>query len=209
MKLIENRIELINYFIEKNNYINYLEIGVRHPFACFNKINSPHKDGVDPVPHGKEVNYPITSDDFFKLIKGKDIKYDIIFIDGLHLYEQSLRDIKNALNHITEKGTIIIHDCNPPTEKHQTEIYDGESAWNGTVWKALVECRCTMSNINIHTLDTDWGLGIIQLGKQDLWTNDKLEKCHEYSYLEENRKELLNLISKEEFNIKYKTGYEK
>ena len=59
----------------------------------------------------------------------------------------------------------------------------------------------------MNVINTDWGLGIIQFGKQNLWTKDSLEKCHEYSYLEKNRKELLNLISVEEFKTKYKTGY--
>ena len=75
------RFDIINYFIEKNNYLNYLEIGVRAPQACYNRIIAPHKDAVDPNPLGPEINYPITSDQFFNLLKGHDdIKYDIIFI---------------------------------------------------------------------------------------------------------------------------------
>ena len=46
------RFDVINYFIEKNNYLNYLEIGVRDPNSCFNKVKAAHKDGVDPDPFG-------------------------------------------------------------------------------------------------------------------------------------------------------------
>ena len=235
------RFDVINYFIKKNNYLNYLEIGVRDPNSCFNKVKAAHKDGVDPDPFGwgiappdplyykiknenlqhlvdkstgnkiyrkPEINYPVTSDDFFELLKDNpEIKYDIIFIDGLHLHEQALKDIKNSLKHLKDNGTIVMHDCCPTTYEAQVEEYVIGKTWNGTVWKAFVECRCTMPNINMNVINTDWGLGIIQFGKQNLWTKDSLEKCHEYSYLEKNRKELLNLISVEEFKTKYKTGY--
>ena len=103
------RYDIINYLIEKNNYVNYLEIGVRDPNSCFNRIIAKHKDGVDPLPirnerihfGNGEVNYPMTSDEFFSLIEHNK-KYDIIFIDGLHFYEQNSKDIKNSLNHITD-----------------------------------------------------------------------------------------------------------
>ena len=63
-----HRWDIINHIIEKNNYNNYLEIGVRWPNDTFNKINISHKDAVDPEPKGPEINYPVTSDKFFKLI---------------------------------------------------------------------------------------------------------------------------------------------
>ena len=192
----------------QTNYLNYLEIGVRNPEATLNKIIAKHKDGVDPAPMGNgEVNYPVSSDDFFELIEGHDIKYDIIFIDGLHLYEQSVLDIKNALNHLTEEGTIIMHDCNPPTYDHQIEEYIIGKPWNGTVWKSFVEYRCTDPNLTMSVINTDWGIGIIQKGKQDIWEKDSLKTCQKYNYLEKNRKELLNLLSVEEFEEKYKSGY--
>lgn len=207
------RFDIINYFIEKNKYLNYLEIGVRAPQACLNRIIAEHKDAVDPVPMGNgEVNYPIASDEFFELIKGHDIKYDIIFIDGLHLYEQVKKDIENSLKHLSPKGTIIMHDCSPPTVHHAREMYEdystpAGSAWNGTVWEAYVENRCANPNITMSVVNTDYGMGVIQFGKQDIWKKDDLKTCQKYSYLEKNRKELLNLLEIEEFAQAYKTGF--
>ena len=70
MKKIDCRTHIINSLIEKYKFKNYLEIGVRHPDGNFNLIDIEHKDGVDPVPMGDngEVNYPITSDEFFEFI---------------------------------------------------------------------------------------------------------------------------------------------
>ena len=40
-------------------------------------------------------------------------KFDIIFIDGLHEYDQVKKDIVNSLKFIDEKGFILIHDLLP------------------------------------------------------------------------------------------------
>ena len=201
------RWDIINYLIKQNNYLNYLEIGVRDPNDTFNRINIEHKDGVDPISQGPEINYPITSDEFFKSIKEHtDIKYDIIFVDGLHTHKQALMDIKNSLEHLKKDGCIVIHDCNPPTEWHQRpeKDYNGHGAWNGTVWKAFVELRCTYANLEMYVVDTDWGCGIIRFGHQKIWECDIPDNCLKYSYLETNRNELLNLINIQKFQEIYK-----
>jgi hypothetical protein len=198
------RWDIINYLIEQNNYINYLEIGVNDAL-CIRKIKAFHKDGVDPYPGSEvgggifpEINYPISSDDFFNFIKGHDIKYDIIFIDGLHHSEQVDKDIENSLKHLESNGTVVLHDCNPP--EYEIQLVPRKTGiWNGDVWKSLVKLRCTNPNISIHTVDTDWGVGILQFGKQDLFIKDPLEKCLDYFYFDQNREDLLNIISVEEF----------
>jgi hypothetical protein len=203
------RWEIINYLIKQNNYINYLEIGVNDAL-CIRQINIPHKDGVDPYPGSEvgggifpEVNYPIPSDDFFEFIKDHDIKYDIIFIDGLHHSDQVDKDIVNSLKHIQSNGTIVLHDCNPP--KYETQLVPRQTGiWNGDVWKSLVKLRYSNSNIIIDTVDTDWGVGIIQFGKQKLYDKVSLEQSLDYFYFDKNRDELLNIISVEEFYKKYK-----
>ena len=75
------RWDLIEYLIKKNNYKNYLEIGCDKN-QLFSKVNINNKIGVDPVSGG---NVRKTSDDFFKENKSS---FDIVFIDGLHTYEQ-------------------------------------------------------------------------------------------------------------------------
>jgi hypothetical protein len=200
---------LINYLIEQNNYINYLEIGVNDAL-CIRQIKAPHKDGVDPYPGSEvgggiypEINYPISSDQFFDLIKGHNIKYDIIFIDGLHHSDQVDKDITNSLNHLTPNGTIVMHDCNPPEYKIQL-VPRQTGIWNGDVWKSVVKARCSNPNIKINVIDTDWGVGIIQFGKQELYNKTTLEECLDYFYFDQHREELLNLISVDEFYKLYK-----
>ena len=100
------RFDIINHLIEIYGFKNYLEIGV-YRGENIRKIIAEHKDGVDPGTEGEmvpEVNYNMTSDDFFEFIKDHDeIKYDIIFIDGLHHSDQVDKDIENSLKYFQVK----------------------------------------------------------------------------------------------------------
>jgi SAM-dependent methyltransferase len=207
-----SRTEIINRLLASlNRQTGYLEIGERDPRVNFNKINSSRKWSVDPGVE-LEVNladFPCTSDEFFRKLKaaeweGMPEKFDVIFVDGLHLAEQVDRDIANALEFLAEDGFIVIHDCNPPTEWHaREELYFGKSPsgkyWNGTTWKAFVKWR---RNKEIYSccVDTDWGVGIISktfpLGQATSLANE----FYEYKVFDACRKEFLNLISLEEFN---------
>lgn len=203
------RWDLINYLIQENNYVNYLEIGVNDAL-CIRQIKAAHKDGVDPNPGSEvgggyfpEINYPISSDEFFELIKGHDIKYDIIFIDGLHHSEQVDKDVANSLNHLMPNGTIVMHDCNPP--EYEIQLVPRQTGiWNGDVWKSVVKLRCTNPNLQMNVVDTDWGVGVLQFGSQEIYSKDNLEKCLDYFYMNDNREELLNIISVDEFYKKFK-----
>lgn len=186
------RTDIINHLIKKNNYKRYLEIGVRDPESNLNLIDIEHKDGVDPA---GRCNYPITSDNFFEQLD-ENVKYDIIFIDGLHLDYQVEKDITNSLKHLSDGGTIVMHDCSPIKEEHQVEEYVLGTTWNGTTWKAYVKFRMTDENLNMCVVDTDHGVGIISKGKQTLFPKSDIL---DFKLLDENRKEILNLITPQQF----------
>jgi len=200
-----DRISIINNIIEKNNFKNYLEIGVRDTSDCFDLINCESKDSVDPG-FEREINnvkYKLTSDEFFKqldlgnLDKDSKYKWDIIFIDGLHLSYQVDLDIKNSLNHLSENGIIVVHDCNPPTLSHAREDYSNYNTtakgfWNGTVWKTFFKMRCTENNLDMCVIDCDWGVGLIKRGSQILC--DIHNPYFEYSIFDKHRVKSLNLI---------------
>lgn len=185
---------------------NYLEIGVREPDANYNHINAHSKHSVDPGIEFKEnpVDFKLTSDSFFEKLERKEIlvdenKFDVIFIDGLHLADQVDKDTKNALNFIKDDGFIVLHDCNPPTQWHAREEYGfqltpAKGYWNGTTWKAFLKWRFN-AIVNSCCVDTDWGVGI--LSKKHAIGNciNESNPFFEFEELERNRKESLNLIS--------------
>lgn len=195
------RYDLINHIIQKNKFLNYLEIGVFHG-ENIRLIKAIHKDGVDPGHEGvvaPEVTYPMTSDAFFEFIKGHDIKYDIIFIDGLHHKEQVDKDIENALNHLVPNGYILLHDCNPISYEAQ-KVPRETVVWNGDVWESIVKLRLNRSDLEIRVVDTDFGVGIVNFGKMSIY--DKVDKI-DWNYFEKHKKEILNIISVEEFKNLY------
>jgi hypothetical protein len=197
------RYDVINYLIDKYNLVNYLEIGVFQG-ENIRKVKAQHKDGVDPGAEGyvvPEVNYPITSNAFFELIKGHDeIIYDIIFIDGLHEYKQVSKDIQNSLRHLKKGGFIVLHDCNPVS--YEAQLPDRQTiAWNGDTWKAFVEYHLHMPGYKFCCIDTDFGVGIIQTSNNNTYTFQS--EFLNYEYFDSNRKQLLNLITWDEFKATY------
>ncbi len=185
-----SRSEIIQKIINNKKYKNYLEIGCDRD-ENFSKIKIENKTGVDPLQGG---TLRMTSNNFF--IKNNK-NFDLIFLDGLHTYEQTIKDINNSLKILNKDGVIIIHDCLPKKIWNQIvpRIY---GHWNGDVWKAIVHSR-TYSSADTYTCIADHGLGIIFKRKNrnqlDLKKNFKNLKFSDYY---ENHKEFMNLISHEE-----------
>ena len=66
--------------------------------------------------------YRATSDEYFKNNK---YKFDLIYIDGNHLYDFVQKDISNSLDHINDNALIILDD------------YKLKGWWNDGVTKAI------------------------------------------------------------------------
>ncbi len=189
------RTNIINMLIQKYGYNSYLEIGTQDPTSNFDKIEVENKVSIDPFPRG-EVTFVGTSDEYFESISD-DVKYDIIFIDGLHHSDQVLKDIKNSLNHLSDDGTIVCHDCLPTTEKMQ-EREDHGGEWTGDVWKAIAELRVERIDLEIEVIDTDYGCGIIRRGT-NIPYQPMAADYKTYSYYKLNKNKMLNIISPEQF----------
>ena len=200
------RYDIINFLIENfNRETNYLEIGVRNPVFNFDKIKATYKYSVDPCIEikGVDIDFELTSDSFFeKLRDGKilsnNIKFDVIFIDGLHLAEQVIKDILNSIDFLSDDGFIVMHDCNPPSEYHASENYEyrmspSKDYWNGTTWKAFVEFR-KRSDYYSCCIDSDWGVGVISkninFGRKNVVENPFFE----FNIFDKTRIESLNLL---------------
>ena len=187
-KNLPTRIEIIQKIIDTKNYEKYLEIGCDKD-ENFSKIKIKNKVGVDPLRGG---TIRTTSDKFFKNNKEK---FDLIFLDGLHTYHQTIKDINNSLRNLKSNGIIMIHDCLPKKIWNQIvpRIY---GHWNGDVWKAIVESR-TYEYIDTYTCVADHGLGIILKRENrnilDLKINDfnKLK----FSEYHQKHKEFMNPIT--------------
>ena len=190
------RWDLIQMIINKYNFENYLEIGCDKD-QLFSKIKIKNKVGVDPFNGGTIRS---TSDIFF--LKNPNDRYEVIFIDGLHYYEQVIKDIKNSLKILSDDGFILVHDCLPRSLAHQA-LPRYKASWNGDVWKSIVELRCDV-NLDIITSKIDFGVAIIRKKKNQNFLdlhckNFKKLKFSDYYY---NHNNFLNIKSYED-TLKY------
>ncbi len=209
-----NKDQLINIAARKIGAKSYLEIG--HEFGNnFKKIEIPLKESMDPAPDGRGTpTYNISSNEYFaKHATGK--KFDIAFVDGLHVKEQVIIDVENCLNHLNPGGIVFMHDCLPLNEAQQDVVDfdpndfnlrpngpkrklfgDHQAFWTGNAWGAFAHFRATRADLYMATVDTDWGVGVIIPGKsQTLWTGPRST----YQDFVANRNALMNVISVQQY----------
>lgn len=186
-----SRYEIIQETIKRKNYKSYLEIGCDQD-ELFSKIIIEKKIGVDPASGGTIRD---TSDNFFKK---NNKKFDIIFIDGLHEYDQVKKDINNSLFFLNDNGVIFLHDCMPMRFIYQA-VPRATGLWNGDVWKNIVEAR-TKQEIDTYVVHADHGVGMILKRTNNNLLNLNLNnfkrlKFRDYFY---NYKQYLNIVYKDD-----------
>ncbi|MDQ3102686.1 MAG: class I SAM-dependent methyltransferase, partial [Actinomycetota bacterium] len=132
---------------------NYVEIGVHQGISLTKAERDTPTIGIDPAPN---INpriehdlpddlkiYELTSDEFFAQHDVEDLlggPVELAFIDGLHLFEQVLRDFINVERRSAAGTVILLHDCLPLDEvtasrERTTDFYSGD------VWKATLAIR--------------------------------------------------------------------
>jgi hypothetical protein len=208
------RYELINFLIKKYNFTDYLEIGYQQGIN-YNKINIKNKTAVDPSPlmnissndvdiingvyvEKKNNLYLIPSDLFFQKFT---YKYDIIFIDGLHTYEQVKNDFENSIKSLNPNGVIVLHDMNPDDVNVNGHIISGEERaksfneggqWNGDCFKLAIDIYNGLYNYKYVTLDMDNGcMAVFPFISREIYENKNITK--DYKSLENDRVNILNL----------------
>jgi hypothetical protein len=193
----KTRTSVIQYFIDKKQYLSYLEIGTAHG-SNYKKINCQKKVGIEPKKFKSSSELGIlsmTSDEFFAQNKEK---FDIIFIDGLHIKEQVLKDIINSLDVLNENGIIICHDMLPKTkeaanpDRHIAMIESKKWDWNGNCYAAWLRLREKRPDLYMGVLNFDYGVGIIKRGtQQTIEVPDPVT----YEWFDQNR-DKMNIIDR-------------
>ena len=194
-----NRISLISLAInqtilkKKIENCKYLEIGCFDNKA-FDTVPLPidQKIGVDPLRGG---THRMTSDEFFK---DNNVFFDVIFIDGLHTYEQCSKDVINSMKFLNKDGIIILHDMLPRSKTEETQEYSGD------VWKVAVDLSKS-KNIEFIIANVDQGVGLLKTTEETKYIRQenietkKFEDYKNYYYKDlptKNIEEALDFIQK-------------
>lgn len=119
---------------------SYLEIGVRRGRSL--ALAACPAIGIDPAP---EIAQPLppttqvveaTSDRFFEA-QAADVLTappDLVFIDGMHLFEYALRDFMNVERRAAPTTLVLIDDIHP-NHPRQAARERATRVWTGDVWK--------------------------------------------------------------------------
>ncbi|MCW3017270.1 MAG: hypothetical protein JWO02_4362, partial [Solirubrobacterales bacterium] len=153
------------------NPSSVLEIGVSKGLSLATVRPPAIAIGVDPVPSSilpLQANshiFPETSDAFFDahrldgLLGGHPL--GAAFIDGLHLYEQSLKDFINVERYCGPESVVMFHDTIPLDEPTQSRATDTQFH-TGDVWKTVLALRRYRPELDIFTIATPWtGLTVV------------------------------------------------
>ena len=188
----------------------YVEIGVHEGDSLRLARPGTRTVGVDPAPNLREAVdaavYPMTSDDFFarhdmaEVLAG--LPLDLVFIDGMHLFEFVLRDLINVGRNAVPATTVLLHDCYPISAETATRERN-TYLWTGDVWKIVLCLKEVCPEVDVHVVDAPpAGLGIVRRLNAD--TSDRLQERYdelvdrfvnlEYSVLDGHKAELLNRI---------------
>jgi hypothetical protein len=155
------------------DFKRYLEIGV-HSGNSLIANPVPFRVGVDPNPRFDPRTcetpdlqlYEMTSDEYFIHYK-HDEPFDIIYIDGLHRFEQAMRDFTNSLSVAHEKTLWVIDDTVPSDlysalltqeeavalRQQDTGIY--HRAWHGDVFKFVFALQAFFPMFDYFTTHQD------------------------------------------------------
>jgi hypothetical protein len=160
---------------------SYLEVGVCTG-ATFDAVEAPVKVAVDPnfrfdheAPErqGQGSTYhQVTSDEFFGSVVAAEETFDVIFLDGLHTLEQTLRDFLNALEHLAPDGVIVIDDVRPSSylaslpqrgrvRKARRELGDPDKAWSGDVYRLVYFIDTFCQQLTLRTIADNHGQSVV------------------------------------------------
>lgn len=152
----------------------YLEVGVFHG-QTFHKLEAAEKVAVDPnfrfdVDAARAENpnaqyHRLPSDAYFATCEGRF--FEVVFLDGLHTFEQTLRDLMNAVAHLAPGGVIIIDDVKPTSygaslpELGQIKLVKAElnedNNWMGDVYRLVYFIESFMPSYDYATVAENHG----------------------------------------------------
>lgn len=189
---------------------HYLEIGVNKGMT-FNALKASMKVAVDPkflfdveavsaeVP-GTSF-HETTSDDYFGRIADRQTAFDVIYLDGLHTAEQTVRDLINAICFLKPDGVIVIDDVFPSSyvaslpDRNDTRVIrratgDPLGAWMGDVYRLVFFVETFCQQFEYGTVNNNHGQLIMwrkpRLTVPERTLKDVAEKAYKDLFLEKD-----------------------
>lgn len=181
----------------------YLEVGVCQG-VTFHRVPAALKVAVDPRfqfdvedrrSNNPEATYhEVTSDEYFSTLIDPAQQFDVIYLDGLHTLEQTLRDLMNALNHLQPDGVIVIDDTRPPsylaslpdrqnyfTVRSWLDL-DDQKAWMGDVYRLVYFIETFCPHLSFGTIADNHGQTVVWRSRRSAVPDRTLREVGDLSF---------------------------
>jgi hypothetical protein len=153
--------------------ISYLEIGTEHGYT-FEAVEATTRIGVDPCPKFNCENLPPgvsvhvqTSDEYFAQLRPGE-NFNLAFLDGLHTYEQTYRDLINTLENMPRRSAVLIDDVVPcdaaSALRSQKDCYlerrrngSDDNRWHGDTFRLMLILRDHYPQLSFRTITSPSG----------------------------------------------------
>ena len=147
--------------------VNYLEIGTQFGLTL-EAVECQTKTGVDPNPKFSTKSIPanvkVFSQDSNSLFANCPLSesWNLIFLDGLHEFNQTLRDFENSIKFLASGGLIIIDDVLPDDRYSALPVQAqcnlerklngvNRRTWHGDVFKLVFLLSRYRENFDFYT----------------------------------------------------------
>ncbi len=175
------RHKVIARLLSRFDQPRYLEIGVNRG-QTFHRVRAAEMVAVDPdflfdheaaaAERPRATYHQVTSDEYFGSIIGDDELFDVIFVDGLHTFDQTLRDLLNALEHLAPRGVLVIDDVRPPfydasLRDHDTAVRvrdltgQDKPVWMGDVYRLIWFIDSFLQHLTYRTISNNHGQAVV------------------------------------------------
>jgi hypothetical protein len=214
---VNHSVRRLSLLAKINNAKSYLEIGVRNGITF---LNVPVRKKVAVDPHYRfdyeavisdDVKcHVMTSDRYFTCVDEGKEKYDLIYLDGLHTFQQTLRDFCCSISVASEKAIWLIDDTLPrdaysawPNQsesiKYRRKSGLQGNIWHGDVFKTVVAINDLFPLFCFITIEGNGNpQTIVWRGRRDAFSPlyDNMELISRMSYFDlQNSISVMNITS--------------
>jgi len=216
---IKYKTDIINILGKKYNLDSYLELCSETTGLRFKEIDRDKFRQCDRIIYNCSEKFDDGLDIRWR-VAGKNIDpilaeickigqiYDVVLVDSFHTYECSARDLSFALSVVSDGGFVIMHDAAPPNFAVTAPEFI-EGPWAGQSYAALIDFAILHPRLSVYVVDVDWGVAVIKKFREERfpprdglaaeWRELSDSPERRFAYFDSHRKDLLDLITVDEF----------
>jgi hypothetical protein len=197
-----SRLDVVQGLLDMYEEPRYLEVGVHSGETLFG-VRAAARVGVDPhfrfdVDEARRTQpqcelWPVESDEYFGRIASPATRFDVVFLDGLHTFEQTLRDLLNALALLADGGVVVVDDVQPSSSVAaighlerfvavRTALEVESRDWMGDVYRLVFFVDSFLQQLSYRTVADTHGQMVVWRAPRESVSRRPLEEIARLTY---------------------------